>query len=85
LADVQALLAAVQVPAPAPQPEDYVPPSVAARSAGVPRWRVSYWAQTGKVASRPGPYGLVVRLGDVQALAQARAERQPDATSEGRE
>jgi hypothetical protein len=64
---------------------EYVPPSVAARQVGHRTGVVSRWAKTGKVASRPGPYGRLVRLADVQALAaQARAPaRRPDAPCEG--
>jgi hypothetical protein len=48
---------------------EYVPPSVAARQVGHRTGVVSSWAKTGKVASGPGPYGRLVRLVDVQALA----------------
>src|SRR3954447_10654831 len=41
---------------------EYVPPSVAARLTGAPPSSVSYWSRIGKVASRPGPYGRLVRL-----------------------
>lgn len=53
---------------------EYVPPFVAARLAGVRHSTVSTWGRTGKVASRPGPHGRLVRLADVLALvARARA------------
>src|SRR5947209_3280603 len=39
---------------------EYVPPSVAARLTGVQQATVSTWGRTGKVATRPGPYGRLV-------------------------
>jgi hypothetical protein len=39
---------------------------------------VSHWGSTGKVATRPGPYGRLVRLADVESLAEKRrGPRQP--------
>jgi excisionase family DNA binding protein len=78
LADVEAVLAGVTAPPAAPQPEDYVPPSVAARAAGVRPSLVRYWARGGTVASRPGPCRRLVRFGDVQeTAAHMRTQRQP--------
>jgi hypothetical protein len=34
---------------------------------------VSHWSHTGQVASRPGSYGRLVRLADVESLAEERA------------
>jgi DNA-binding transcriptional MerR regulator len=86
LADVQAVLGAVNALAPPPHPDDYVAPAVAARVARVPPSTVRYWATLGKVASQPGPNGRLVRLRDVQALTQARApKRRSDAPSRGGE
>jgi hypothetical protein len=87
LAAVRALAAGASRPrsslAPRELPGDeaeYVPPSVAARQVGRRPGVVSSWAMTGKVASRPGPYGRLVRLVDVQALAaQGRPTAQPAA------
>jgi DNA-binding transcriptional MerR regulator len=65
--------------------DGYVPPFVANRQFGLNAMQVRRWAYTGKVASKPGRYGQLVRLVDVQALAEAHAsEHQPDASSEGR-
>ena len=53
--------------------DEYVPPFVAARLCGVGPTTISAWGRTGKVASRPGAHGRLVRLVDVQALvAQSR-------------
>jgi hypothetical protein len=75
-ADVQAVLDAMNAPPPAPHPEDFVPPSVAARQIGRRTGVVSNWAHAGKVASMPGPYGRLVRLADVQDMA-AQARKRP--------
>jgi hypothetical protein len=87
LAAVQAVAAeiAAKEPRPAPRPREipddtaeYVLPSVAARQVGRLPSIVSHWGSTGKVATRPGPYGRLVRLTDVEALAEERrGPRQP--------
>src|SRR5437660_1631756 len=48
---------------------EYVTPTAGARLTGLRRARVSNWARVGMVATKPGPYGRLVRLVDVQALA----------------
>jgi hypothetical protein len=87
LAAVQAVAAeiAAKEPRPAPRPREipddtaeYVLPSVAARQVGRLPSIVSHWSHTGQVASRPGSYGRLVRLADVEALAEKRrGPRQP--------
>jgi excisionase family DNA binding protein len=75
-ADVQGVLAALGAPALAPQPEDFVSPTVAARLVGVPAQRVHHWHATGKVASKPSRRGRLVRLVDVQEMAAQAPARQ---------
>ena len=52
-----------------PGQDGFVPPFVAARLTGVPSATISNWGRTGRVASKPGAHGRLVRLTDVQALA----------------
>jgi hypothetical protein len=58
--------------APADDDAEYVLPYLAARQLGVPEQRVHHWLRTGHVASQPSRHGRLVRLIDVQELAQAR-------------
>jgi hypothetical protein len=57
--------------------EEYVPPFLAARLAGVPARLVRTWLKAQEVASAPGPHGPLVRLPDVLALAEQARGRPP--------
>jgi predicted DNA-binding transcriptional regulator AlpA len=58
--------------APAEDDAVYVLPSEAAKQVGVPGWQVHNWLKQGRAACKPGLYGRLVRLADVQEMAQAR-------------
>jgi len=72
LAAVQALATPPAPPAP-PAPADAVAVYEALRHTDVSRSTIAIWLKQGRLPSWPGRYGTVVRVVDVQALAQQRA------------
>ncbi len=83
-------LAAALIPEPAVGVQDarsaaapeFVSPARAAQLVGLLRSAVAYWGRTGMVRTAAGPYGHLVHLADVDALARARAAHRAD---QGRE